>query len=299
MAKKSSRQIENIDEDPDLERVIRFFEVAALELGKIQVQSQGDALLVKKDSKKDPVKSVVTSVDHKCQQVFLEMAIQHGLNKFRIRAEENSGPLEKFSGTSRYALVIDPIDGTSNYGNQKPEFGTAMGLLDLKEFQFVAGLIYVPSMDTMFEAIRGKGAYKVNASTIDSSTFEKPPAKTVLKAMHKPLEKVHLGYLVSQDAEYRMRVDGIESERPKCAVYSTACLVLGKIQAYYCNESKIWDIGPGSLVLQEANGYSSVPRWDMGRKDVGYFIFAVSEKAGKEMEKRLMGTTEISVLMKR
>jgi len=104
---------------------------------------------------------------------------------------------------------------------------------------------------------------------------------------------------VSPDAGYRLLVDKIVSERPKCAVYSTACLLLGKTQAYYCNESKIWDIGPGSIVLQEAGGYSSVPRWDMGRKDVGYFIFAVSEKAGKEMEKRLMGTTEISMLMRR
>jgi len=276
--------------EPDLEKVIRFFETAALKIGDIQVKNQKDAVLVGKGRNKDSVKDVVTSIDHQCQNVFIDMAIQQGLNLFRIRAEENSGSLISFSRTSRYALVIDPIDGTSNYGNQKAEFGTSMGVLDLKELQFVAGLIYVPDMEAMFEAIKGKGAYKVDPSTM---------ARTPLRTKHKPLKKIHIGYQVSEDTEYRLSVDKIDSERPKCAVYSTACLLLGKTQAYYCNESKIWDIGPGSLILQEAHGYSSVQRWNMGRKDVGYFIFAVSDEAGKDMRARLMRTTEISTLMKR
>src|SRR3989304_2692589 len=69
-----------------------------------------------------------------------------------VIAEEGGG----YAGTSGYRWYIDPLDGTTNFAHGFPIFAVSMGLE--KDGEMVAGVIYDPTRDELFEAEKGSGA---------------------------------------------------------------------------------------------------------------------------------------------
>ncbi len=60
--------------------------------------------------------------------------------------------------TTGYRWVIDPIDGTKSFVRKVPLWGTLVGLEYRGEL--IAGAAYIPTMDQMFHALKGNGAYR-------------------------------------------------------------------------------------------------------------------------------------------
>src|SRR2546428_5802893 len=56
-----------------------------------------------------------------------------------------------------YRWIIDPIDGTTNFAYGVPLFSVSIALEHNGDL--LAGVVYHPSMDEMFAAERGRGAF--------------------------------------------------------------------------------------------------------------------------------------------
>ena len=54
--------------------------------------------------------------------------------------------------------VIDPIDGTTNYSRQLPEFSISVAAVDEQQ-EVLVGVIYDPMREEVFRAARGQGAW--------------------------------------------------------------------------------------------------------------------------------------------
>src|SRR3954471_24857458 len=71
-----------------------------------------------------------------------------------IVAEEGSGGADR---ASEHRWYVDPLDGTVNYLYGIPHFAVAIGCEDATGM--LAGVVYDPSRDELFTAVRGGGAW--------------------------------------------------------------------------------------------------------------------------------------------
>lgn len=65
---------------------------------------------------------------------------------------------EKSYGTSKYVWVCDPIDGTAMYSKHVPVAVFSLALVI--DGEPILGVVYDPFTDSLYEAIKGNGAYK-------------------------------------------------------------------------------------------------------------------------------------------
>ena len=70
-------------------------------------------------------------------------------------------------------FCADPLDGTTNFSCGLPIFCVSIAMLDYK-FESIAGVVYDPTRDEMFSAVRGKGSF-----------LESPRGTKQLKCRHK------------------------------------------------------------------------------------------------------------------
>ena len=141
---------------------------------------------------------------------------------------------------------IDPLDGTSNYAAGLPFFAVSIALIINSQQQL--GLIYDPVRDEMFTAIKGQAAY-LNNQLIDHSQ---------LKFADKPIvAEIDLKRLPDQLAIKLVTESIFASQRNIGSSAIDWCwLAAGRFDIYLHGGQKMWDYAAGSLIFQEAGGYS-------------------------------------------
>ena len=101
---------------------------------------------------------VVTAVDLACEKVILSHLLpscdEFGLALLSEETEDDASRLEK-----DYFWCIDPMDGTLAFINKHPGFSVSIALIS-KDGTPQIGVVYDPSTDTMYHAIKGVGAFK-------------------------------------------------------------------------------------------------------------------------------------------
>lgn len=92
-------------------------------------------------------KDLVTNYD-----ILIEKFLKDKFKKFgySIIAEESTK--EEFGNS----IIIDPIDGTTNFFHQIPHCAISIGVYEEKRPNF--GIVYNPVLDELFYAESGKGA---------------------------------------------------------------------------------------------------------------------------------------------
>ena len=85
---------------------------------------------------------------------------------FRFIGEESVSEGVKCDLTEYPTWIIDPVDGTMNFVHTNPNCCISIGLSINKEIHI--GIVYCPSLNLMFTAIKGRGAFlngkKINVS---------------------------------------------------------------------------------------------------------------------------------------
>jgi myo-inositol-1(or 4)-monophosphatase len=151
----------------------------------------------------------------------------------RILGEEGgfTGP----SGTDR-TWVIDPIDGTTNYGLGLPFWAISVGLLE--GGIPVWGCVYIPPLQQVFVAHRGRGASRngVRIAPLERSTLEREDIFGITSDGIKRWD-----YLLPQ----KIRSLGSAAAQ---AVF-VAC---GHYVGYFLDDWHIWDIAAALLIATEA-----------------------------------------------
>jgi len=190
-------------------------------------------------------KDLLTKYDVAVEQFLIE---KFSILPFNIIAEESQK--DNFGNS----IIIDPIDGTTNFVNQLPFCAISVGVFENKEPLY--GFVYNPILDEFFYAQKDKGAF-LNGKQIfvsDNSDFQRALISTGFP---------YSGAENKDDLEWVIK--HLEKILPHCQDirrYGSASLDLcyvakGSYDGFYEINLNPWDVSAGSLIVQEAGGLIS------------------------------------------
>ena len=155
------------------------------------------------------------------------------------------------------AFVIDPVDGTYNFASGVPLFGVMMSVLAKGET--VAGIIYDPMGQDYIMAVRGGGAYHVQAArrralkVAAAQDVSQMLGSVSWQYMQEPLRSKIAG----NQAKFMSQIGY------RCAAHEYRLLADGHAHFAVYNKLMPWDHLAGSLIHTEAGGYAA--RFDGSR----------------------------------
>lgn len=132
---------------------------AALEAGKVIQKYMNKYVSVeKKQEGTSEASQVVTKVDRECEAVILSQILpsckEFDLALLTEETDDDGSRFEK-----DYFWCIDPMDGTLAFINKRPGFSVSIALV-AKDGTPYLGVVYDPSTENLYHAIKGHGAFK-------------------------------------------------------------------------------------------------------------------------------------------
>lgn len=184
--------------------------------------------------------------------------------------------------SQRRIWVVDPIDGTRAY-MRDGDPNWCVGLAVVEAGEVLAGMIYAPDFDHLYEARRGGGTY-LNARPIFASSCN---AETGCRMIAAREMIDHKGW------PERWPPVSLAEPKPNATLLRLALVASGAWDAVITLARKSdWDIAPGAILVQEAGGRATT---HLGEP----FLFNRSEPAqrsliaaGKGLHPLLMRRTE-------
>ncbi|MDE3153492.1 MAG: inositol monophosphatase [Acidobacteriota bacterium] len=227
---------------PDPQLLATAVEIV-LRAGRIQMDSFGTRIRVDKKGAID----LVTEVDVAVERMFREL-IATRFPDHEVLAEElgTAGDIERRRG--RYCWVFDPIDGTTNYAHGVPVFCASLALeLD---GQPVVAAIYDPTRKELFTAEKGGGAYLNGAPLRVSSTATLIDALLVTGFPYNVHDRVQ--EIVGLFAAFLGRARAVR--RFGSAALDLCYVAAGRLDGFWEQDLKPWDMAAGGLIVEEAGG---------------------------------------------
>ena len=155
-------------------------------------------------------------------------------------------------GQADLAIVVDPIDGTSNYAAGVPLFGVMAAVISKGEV--VASVIHDPVTDHSSVAVRGEGAWSESA---DGSRQALRVAQAVDPSRMTGNASWRYLPLAIRDRVARNLTKVAASWDYRCAAHEYRVLASGHCHFLIFNRLMPWDHLAGWLLHQEAGGYSA------------------------------------------
>ena len=149
------------------------------------------------------------------------------------------------SGTSGVRWVIDPIDGTTNYLYDLPQY--AVSVAAQVDGESVAGVVYNPVTDELFSAVRGGGA------TCNGTPLHCTAASDLAQA----LVATGFGYAADRRAKQAQVLTAVlprvrDIRRLGSAALDLCAVAAGRVDGYYERGTAPWDTAAGGLIATEA-----------------------------------------------
>lgn len=141
---------------------------------------------------------------------------------------------------------LDPLDGTGNFAAGVPLFASSISLI--VDGEVVLALTYDVIRDEMFSAIKGEGAY-LNGVRLQcqSPTQKIKDAVALVDFKRLPAD---MALKVLSASPYRSQ------RNLGSTVLEWAWMSANRGQIYLHGGMQLWDCAAGSLILEEAGGYS-------------------------------------------
>ncbi len=187
---------------------------------------------------------LVTEVDLAVERMFRD-AIAARFPDHQVLGEEMGGVADATAGP---CWIFDPIDGTTNYAHGLPIFCASLAL----EIDGVpeVGAVYDPTRQELFTAERGGGA-RLNGSALHVSS-----AATLLESMlvtgfpydvHDRVDEIVglFGAFVGEARAVR---------RLGSAAIDLCYVAAGRMDGFWEQRLKPWDVAAGALIVEEAGG---------------------------------------------
>ena len=187
---------------------------------------------------------VLTEADIAVGKLLVEKSKQY-FPSFNI-IDEEMGVIDK---GSEYTIVVDPIDGTSNFANGIPLFGIFLGIL--KGSTPIAGAIALPAFNTIYTAEKGKGAF-CNGRHIHVSKVAKLKDSLVAYGIDGHQESPSLTY-----QEVKVLGDiilAIRNLRTSNSAFDIAAVADGRYGLVLNRTSKVWDNVAPQIIIEESGG---------------------------------------------
>lgn len=212
---------------------------AALISGRIQKSRLGTSIGIENKGELD----LVTEVDRACEDAILAR-LRRSFPTHDVVAEESAPSLTG----SDYVWYVDPLDGTTNYAHNYPFFCTSIALT--WQGSPIAAAVYDTVTDELFTAARGRGA-----------TLNGAPLKVSLASdLTRSCFLTGFPYDLRDDVPHTIRLferfmhHARALRRDGAAALDLAYLAAGRIDGYFEERLKTWDVLAGSLLVEEAGG---------------------------------------------
>ncbi len=236
--------------------IINIFEKAAKKAGKILIRDFGEIENLQIQSKS--IGDFVTSADMNVEKSILE-TLQYYFPNYTYITEE-SGNIKGDENT----IIIDPIDGTSNFIHGLPHVGIIIS--KMIDNQITDGVIYNPILNDFFWASKGKGSWCNNKRLRVSNRKE---LSDCLIGTGLPFgERIYDNYLSEIDVILKSTA-GIR--RLGSAGIDLAYVASGKLDGFWEKDLNLWDVSSGVLLVTEAGGKISQvngEKWNTNNRDI-------------------------------
>ena len=186
---------------------------------------------------------LVTDVDRRCEEKIVGIVQEH-FPQHAILTEETTMP-ERFSP---YRWIVDPLDGTTNYAHAYPCFSTSIALE--REGEIILGVVYDPTLDELFTAEKGAGAF-LNGERLTVS---------VTARLSEALIGTGFPYDLRQSADNNVAhfnnflMRALAVRRIGSAALELCYVGKGRFDGFWGVKLYPWDVAAGKLVVEEAGG---------------------------------------------
>lgn len=256
-----------------MQPIVNIATRAARQAGDIIIRAteRMDKLTIHNKSDND----YVTEVDQMAEQEIIR-AIRKAYPDHAILAEE-SGETE---GDSEYQWIIDPLDGTTNYLHQFPQYSISIAVKYRGRLEHA--VVFDPLKDEMFSASRGHGA-QMNGRRLRVS--EAKGLNGALLGTGFPFKDLeHLDAYLAMFKSMIGPTAGIR--RAGSAALDLAYVAAGRLDGFWELNLKPWDMAAGLLLIQEAGGLVSDIKGGHDIFETGHVI-AANPRVFKAMVKTL------------
>ncbi len=254
-----------------LPATINIFEKAARKAGRILARDFGEIENLQIQSKS--VGDFVTSADLKVEQSLLETLKYYYPNVNYIT--EESGHIKGLGET----IIIDPIDGTSNFIHGIPH--VAIVIAKMVDEEITDGIVYNPILNEFYWASLGQGSWCNNKRLRVSKRHE---LTNCLIGTGIPFgDRIYEKYY-SELNNVSKNSAGVR--RLGAAALDLAYVSSGKIDGFWERGLNLWDICSGILLVKEAGGKVTETdgnKWTTKSSDITVSNSLIHEKLIKNL----------------
>jgi len=205
-------------------------------------------------------RELVTETDKASENTILEHLRAECPDDLVI-AEESAPELAE----SPRVWIVDPLDGTNNFAHGYPFFSVAIAIEE--EGELASGVVYDPLRDELFVAEKGRGA-SMNGEPIRVS--RSGALLESLVATGFPYDRTDdSGNNLANLNRFIVAVRGIR--RGGSAELDLVYVARGRLDGFWEQGLKTWDVSAGGLIVREAGGAVTNfggDGWDHRRGDI-------------------------------
>ena len=211
---------------------------AAREAGRV-LQEWSKKFTISEKSRKN----LVTEADVSAQDAIFRI-IHDKYPDHSFLGEED---LDVENAESDFWWIIDPLDGTTNYVHQFPYYCVSIAL----EYQgeLTIGVIFDPTRDELFTAVRGEGAFLNDERIYTSNADQLYDAMCVASL---PVGGTGDEPQVKQFLNVFPKARSVQ--RTGSAALNLSYVACGRLDAYWSGTLKPWDQAAGVVIVREAGG---------------------------------------------
>lgn len=239
---------------------------------------------------------VVTEVDVKAQDIILEI-LSPSLEKYDLALLTEESVDDKSRFEKDYFWCIDPMDGTLAFTEKTPGYSVSIALVS-KNGESQLGVVYDPVTETLYNAIKNKGAFK-----------NKEPWFPDLLPSQKSTFNLYIDRSFLQHKNYKYIIAEIENQlfsagfkeikiKKLAGAVLNACWVVEKAPACYFKIPKpqtgggcLWDFAATACIVQEAGAYAKsldASPLDLNRPDSTFMnhkgiLYATNDNIAQQM----------------
>lgn len=221
-----------------LKHCVQVGENVAKSAGKILLDWQSRFTVTEKSRS-----NLVTEADFSSQQLIVNSLRTHFPDHGLIGEEDELDT--SVDSSSEFCWIIDPLDGTGNYVHGMPYFAVSIGLQYKGEL--VAGIVYDPTRQESFTAFKNGGA-RLNNKVIHCS--QNSPLKNAMCVASLPVDGNPHHPAMARFLKVLPEAQSVQ--RLGSAALNLAYVACGRIDGFWSQTLKPWDMAAGVVIAREA-----------------------------------------------
>lgn len=186
---------------------------------------------------------LVTEADFESQQAIQQFLARRTPDVAFLAEEADASDLSRLQG--EYCWIVDPLDGTVNYAYGLAPYAVSVGLA--RNGKMLAGAVWDPLLREMFSAAVGEGAY-CNDRRLKPTACMRLDQALVGVGFPPNIDRKH-----RQIQQFLQALEDCRGIRRFGSAALNVCYVAdGRLDAFWTETVKTWDVAAGIVIAQEA-----------------------------------------------